>query len=243
MRVPESYKQFCVTAAFLLCAASVFPGVAVASSGVAALSERFDVVVREQNAESVLEELARLIGVPVVLSDEVDGIVSLRATSATGREIFDKVAIEAGLDWRYDGRRIEITSQTEQVSRALSLGGVKRERLIKALDDAGLYDSKFPIKTVEDRLAIVSGPPRYVAVIEVVLAELAQTVIEEPAVDPAELARQEQAARLELLREEARIRAAFANIWGVICLKLLILHSLYLISTRLHLPLWMNPQR
>jgi len=137
-------------------------------------SERFNVVVRDQGIKDVLTQFGALVGVPVIVSDSVDALVSARFEDATGEQILEAIAKEYALDWRYDGRRIEVSSNSEQVSRILDMGGVTLASLERALTTLGAYESRFPISAIDGELGLLVGPPRYVAIVEIVLAELVE---------------------------------------------------------------------
>lgn len=137
-------------------------------------TERFNVVVRDQGVRDVLTQFGALAGVPVVVSEGVDAKISARFEDVTGKEIIDAIAREYALDWRYDGRRIEISANSEQVSRILAMGGVSSADLVSALKTLGAYEERFPITAIDGELGMLVGPPRYVAIVEIVLAELAE---------------------------------------------------------------------
>lgn len=168
------------------------------------LDEQFDVVVRDQRLNDVLRQFGSMVGSPVYVSEQVRAQVSARFEGASGREILDALAREHSLDWRFDGRRIEITSQSEQVSRLLDLNGVKRARLVNVLDGLDLFDERYPISAVDGTLAYMTAPPRYIAAVEAVLADL----IDQQAREAKDREIQAEAARLEAERQaEAQAKA------------------------------------
>lgn len=201
------------------------PVIAVATTqGDGWRSERFNMVVRNQNIRDVLVQFGALAGVPVVLSDNIDARVTARFEGATGEEIVDGIAREYALDWRYDGRRIEISSNSEQVSRILDMGGVTRADLVGALEALGTYEPRFPITAIDGQLALMVGPPRYIGIVEIVLAELVETRTARDAREAERLAKREiqekeraekaerlRVAELERLAEERRLQAMLAR--------------------------------
>lgn len=182
------------------------PGIALAQSD-EWRAERFNLVVRDQSVRDVLVQFGALAGVPVVLSDTIDARVSARFEDATGEEIVDAITREYALDWRYDGRRIEISANSEQVSRILDMGGVVRADLIAALETLGTYEPRFPITAVDGQLALLVGPPRYIGIVEIVLAELVEARIAENQREEERLAKEaERLAKKEVLdRERAEL--------------------------------------
>ncbi len=189
------------------------PGIAFAAQGDGWRSERFNVVVRDQDIRDVLTQFGVLVGVPVVLSDGVEARVTARFEEVSGEEIIDDIAREYALDWRFDGRRIEVSTNSEQVSRILDMGGVSKARLVKALEALGTYEPRFPISAIDGQLALLAGPPRYIGIVEIVLAELVEQRIAEDAREAERLAGEEvrrkaQAERAERLRLEELERLA-----------------------------------
>ena len=208
------------------CLAAILLSVSIVSSpgfanDAAWTNERFNMVVRDQSVRDVLIQFGALAGVPVLVSDDVDARVTARFDNATGEEIVKAIARQYALDWRYDGRRLEITASNEQVSRILDMGGVARADLVAALEALEAHEPRFPIRVVDGQLAMLSGPPRYVAIVEIVLAELVETRAAEQAriaedrrkaearAEADEKARREEAERVaERLRTERRERLA-----------------------------------
>ena len=170
--------------------------------------ERFNMVVRDQNIRDVLVQFGALAGVPVVLSEDVDARVTARFENATGEEIVEAIAREYALDWRYDGRRIEVSANSEQVSRILDMGGVAKADLVRALEALGAHEPRFPITAVDGQLALLVGPPRYVGIVEIVLAELVETraAAEARAAERRRKAEAEEKERLEKAEAEDRER-------------------------------------
>lgn len=193
-----------IATALLIAGLAVSPVASLAQDGRSWQAERFDVVIRDQPLSDVIREFGVLVDVPVFVSDAVDGRVSIRFNGATGAEILDGLARENSLDWRYDGVRIEVSAHEEQVSRLLDTGGVLRDDLIAALRAISVYQDKFPISGVDGSIALIVGPPRYVAIAEVVLAELVEKRQREAQEEELRAARLAAAAQLE---EERRAEA------------------------------------
>jgi len=159
-----------LTSAFVI---AMFSVSAVQGAGIAS-DEKFDVSIRDQNVRDVFKEVSAAIGVPILLSDEVDGRVSAAFDQATAAELIDGIAKERALDWRFDGSRIRVTAQSEQVTRIIDLNGVKLNELSDALTSLDVYNERFQMTAVDGQFAMVVAPPDYVAVVEVVLGALAE---------------------------------------------------------------------
>ena len=196
-----------IVAAACLCA-SVFAGATSLSASDGWMTDEFNIVIRGQDLREVLSRFGVLAGVPVVLSDGVQATVSARFEQATGQQIIEALAREYALDWRFDGRRLEVSSNTEQVSRILDLGGVSRSSIVDSLVSLGVYDEKFPVTVTDGDLAFVVGPPRYVGLVEVVLAELVERANERRDREAQEAqSNLAQIAMLRKLLEENRVKA------------------------------------
>jgi type II secretory pathway component GspD/PulD (secretin) len=164
--------------------------------------ERFDVSIRDQNVRDVLTEVSSVIGVPILLSDAVEGRVSVGFDQATAVELLDGIAKERALDWRFDGSRIRVTAQSEQITRIVDLDGVKLSELFDALRSLDTYDERFSMTAVDGEFAMVVAPPDYVAVVEVVLGALAERRAEAEA-DRAEA--ESERRELERLAAEQKL--------------------------------------
>ncbi len=164
--------------------------------------QRFDVTIRDQNVRSVLEELSSAIGLPILMSDSVQGRVSASFEDADAKSLLDDIADRRGLDWRFDGNRIRVTSQTEQVTRIVDLDGVKLGTLRSALETLNVYNDRFQVTAVDGEFAMIVAPPDYTAVVEVVLGALIETEAEKR--EKRELAERDR-RDLALLAERQRL--------------------------------------
>ncbi|WP_458097130.1 hypothetical protein [Roseomonas sp. WA12] len=136
----------------------------------------FDYAVVDQELKEVLVELGKRVGLNAVVSDGVRGRVRGRLARGTALETLDRLAAIYGLDWFTDGSTLHVSSVGEAVSRLVDLGGVPPQQLDSALRGLGVHDARWPIRSSDPALglAMVSGPPRYVALVEQTLAVLAR---------------------------------------------------------------------
>lgn len=155
--------------------AAVFaPGVFGYGSAMSA-DQRFDVSIHDQNVRDVFEEISSATGVPVILSENVNGRVSADFEQATVPEMLDTLSDLRALDWRMDNGRIRVTSQNEQTTRIIDLDGIPLLQLTNALKSLGVYSNRFKMTAVEKQFGMVAGPPDYIALVEVVLGALVNT--------------------------------------------------------------------
>ena len=169
--------------------------------------QKFDVTIRDQNVRSVLDELSTAIGLPILASDSVQGRVSASFEGADAKSLLDGIADSRGLDWRFDGNRIRVTAQSEQVTRIVDLDGVKLDDLRSALETLKVYNERFEFVAVDGEFAMIVAPPDYTAVVEVVLGALIESEAEDR--EARKLAEQD---RRELAREAQRQRLAFERL-------------------------------
>lgn len=174
-----------------------------AQAGESSLHEqRFDVSIRDQNLRDVYQEISLAIGVPILLSDAVNGRVSVSFDEASAVDMLDSIAVNRGLDWRFDGKRIRVTARSEQVTRIVDLDGVRLDQLRDALNSLGVYSERFGMTAVDGEFAMIVAPPDYIAVVEVVLGALVEREARERAERDAErdLADRKEQQQLEFER-------------------------------------------
>lgn len=127
----------------------------------------------DQDLRDLLIDVGSKLGVRVSVSDAVHGRVHGRLPPAPPREFLDRLASIYGFDWYFDGGALNVSSASEASSRLLSLGSVPPATLIAALNDLGIADRRWPIRDSQDAgVALVSGPPRYTALVEQTLEAL-----------------------------------------------------------------------
>ncbi len=148
-------------------------------------ARRFDYAVVDQDLREVLTEFGRRVGLSVAISDAVRGRVRGRLPALPARALLEQLAAMHGFDWFSDGVTLHVSASSEAVSRLVELGRVSPRALAAALGGLGIVDERWPIRIASGGLglAILAGPPRYVALVEQTLAALARR--EAPAAAPA----------------------------------------------------------
>lgn len=139
-------------------------------------SRTFDYQIVDQDLREVLVELGKRVGLNATLSEGVRGRVRGRLTRGTASETLDRLAAIYGLEWFTDGSTLHVSSVNEAVSRLIDLGGVSAAQLETALRGIGVHDARWPVRGSDPSLglAMISGPPRYVGLVEQTLAVLAR---------------------------------------------------------------------
>ncbi|MFE0756139.1 secretin N-terminal domain-containing protein [Inquilinus sp. NPDC058860] len=132
-------------------------------------------VVLDQDVRDVLAAFGSNLDVPVKVSDKVSGRVRGRLPELTPQKLLDQLAASFGLQWYYDGQVLYVTTVEEAVSEMLPLGAIRFEELQASLASLQLDDPRFPPRPLASaNVALVSGPPRYVALVKETMQALQQ---------------------------------------------------------------------
>jgi len=132
-------------------------------------------VVLDQDVRDVLAAFGSNLDVPVKISDKVSGRVRGRLPELTPQKLLDHLAASFGLQWYYDGQVLYVTTVEEAVSEMLPLGPIRFEELQASLASLKLDDPRFPLRPLASaNVALVSGPPRYVALVKETMQALQQ---------------------------------------------------------------------
>ena len=141
-------------------------------SSVAADSDRwldapFPYTVVDQDVHDVLGELGRNVKIDVHVSDAVKGRVRGGWRVDTVGSFLDRLTSDVGIEWFFDGHRLNVSSAEESVRRVLPLDGVEAKAWQTSIKQMGIESDQFPVVIDEDRgVALVSGPPQYVQLVE-----------------------------------------------------------------------------
>jgi len=128
--------------------------------------EAFPYTVVDQDVHEAVSELGRNLKIGVDVSEGVEGRIRGPWSSSTVEDFMDRIAGQLDIEWFFDGHRLHVSSTSESVRRLLPLGGVQPETWQASLEKMGISSDRFPI-TIDpgQDMALVSGPPKYVALI------------------------------------------------------------------------------
>lgn len=145
----------------------------------------YEYVVVDQDLRTVLTQFGANTGLRIALSEAVQGRVHGRTPAAPARDILNGLAQSFGFDWYYDGAVIWVSAASEAETHILPLQGVSFARLRSGLTAADLLDRRFQLKAgIGPDIAIVSGPPRYIAMVKQAVAALSADKPTAPKVEP-----------------------------------------------------------
>ena len=136
-------------------------------------STPYPYIALDQPVRDILAEFGRNLGLPVIVADDVDGVISINAANLPPQAFFKEVARKAGLQWYYDGVSLHVVRTEDARSRLVDLGGTSLSVVRKAVAELGLADDRFPIRQAgRTGLAIIAGPTPYVETVENVVRAL-----------------------------------------------------------------------
>ena len=145
---------------------------------------RYQYVVLDQDLRNALSQFGMNTGIRIAMSEAVQGRLHGQVADGTARTFLDDLTREFGLDWYFDGTVMSVTAASETQTKFIPLKGVAFEKLHQELAAAGLLDRRFPvIQAPAGNVAIASGPPRFLSLVEQAVATLSPEVAPAPTVE------------------------------------------------------------
>ena len=131
----------------------------------------YTLVARDMNLRTALDTFAVAEGIPLVMSEGVQGVFSGDFKDVPSGEFLDRLATVHNLTWYYDGAALYLYGAGEVRTMLLDLQYMKAGEVRDMLAELGVEDSRFPLKTTsDDQIVMVAGPARYVALIAELVA-------------------------------------------------------------------------
>jgi len=129
----------------------------------------------DQELREVLLGIGAELGLRVEVSQAVRGRVRGRLPPASAEEMLRRLADLYAFDWYHDGEVLWVSARSEAVSKLVALPGPEAQLLRQALAELGIADPRWPVRvSARAGLVMVSGPPRYAALVEQAAAALAR---------------------------------------------------------------------
>lgn len=145
------------------------------------LEKKISYYVLQQTVGLAMKDIGTQINVPIIIAQNVKGKVAAGKYEGTAREILNQMVADSNLHWYYDGRSIQVTNVQDAVMHVVQLSSFSFSSLEMALNTINLDTKGFPIRYDEhNNMAIIYGPPKYVATIEVVAHHLATRSLQKP---------------------------------------------------------------
>ena len=131
----------------------------------------YTLVARDMNLRTALDTFAVAEGIPLVMSEGVQGVFSGDFKDVPSGEFLDRLATVHNLTWYYDGAALYLYGAGEVRTMLLDLQYMKAGEVRDMLAELGVEDSRFPLKTTsDDQIIMVAGPARYVSLIAELVA-------------------------------------------------------------------------
>jgi type III secretion protein C len=132
----------------------------------------YTLVARGMDLRVALDTFAVAEGLSVVMSPSVSGVFSGDFKDTPPFAFLDKLATTHNLIWYYDGAALYVYGAGEISTMLIDLQYMKAGEVRRMLVELGVEDERFPLKTTsDDELIMVSGPPRYVALVAEMVAK------------------------------------------------------------------------
>ena len=132
----------------------------------------YTLVARDMDLRMALDTFAVAQGLSVVMSDSVAGRFSGDFKDVPPSDFLDRIATTHNLMWYYDGAALYVYGASEIATMLVDLKYMKAGEVRQMLAELGVEDRRFPLKTTSnDELVMVSGPPRYVALVAEMIAK------------------------------------------------------------------------
>ena len=122
---------------------------------------------RQAPVSEVLTNFAAAQGIGLNMPQGLKYVVSGNFHECKPQEFLEKVCGICNLVWYYDGAGLYICTPAEMRSSLLELRYMKADDVIEILRELDVEDSRFPMARTKDNALIkISGPPRYVELIQ-----------------------------------------------------------------------------
>ncbi len=126
-----------------------------------------------ESLQSVLRKFAGGFSLALELAPGVTGTVNGRFNTATPTEFMDKLGGVYGFNWFVYSGTLFVSPASAMVTRSISAMGSSITALRDALQELGVLDPRFGWGELADQgIALVSGPPAYVKLVQKMVAAL-----------------------------------------------------------------------
>ena len=122
---------------------------------------------RKSNVSDILTTFAAAQGIGISLPPKLPLTISGNFHALAPQDFLEQVCTLCNLVWYYDGACLYICSATDLRSVLMELHFMKASDVIEILRDLNVEDSRFPMVCTKDSALLkISGPPRYVELIQ-----------------------------------------------------------------------------
>lgn len=133
----------------------------------------FNYYADNQPLAKVLGEFAASFSLSTEISPQVSGTVNGRFAARNPTEFLDRMAGVHGFTWFTHAGTLFVSRTSEMATRSISASGTSITGMRQALTSLGVLDTRFGWGELPDQgVALVSGPPAYVRLVERTVAAL-----------------------------------------------------------------------
>ncbi|NGO54262.1 secretin N-terminal domain-containing protein [Allomesorhizobium camelthorni] len=130
-------------------------------------STPYTYTVLDQDLSAALQEFGSNLNIRVNISAEVKGRIRGRMPDLPPREFLDRLTKLYDLQWYYDGLVLYVSAAKEAQTRMLVLTSIRFDAFKAALDELNISDDRYVVRPAPGNgLVLVSGPPRFIALVE-----------------------------------------------------------------------------
>ena len=134
------------------------------------------IVVVRQDLRDLVTQVARFYGFEAVLTRQVTGELRNERLPSDFNAFLERLTNDRDLVFYFRGRDLNASARSENVSRVIGLGPSSPEELRSAVEAAGVDADRFPLQYIEtSNSVLVSGPPSFVGLVEVIAESLVRT--------------------------------------------------------------------
>jgi type III secretion protein C len=128
---------------------------------------KFTYQTKGQEVRDFLRAFAASQGLSVIVDPGVESKSVSGNFNVTPQSMLEWIANTYGLIWYFDGTVLYVYPSSEAKSQVVRLNNTSAERLRQSLDRLGISDRRYPVKFDSvANTALVSGPKRYVELVE-----------------------------------------------------------------------------
>ncbi|WP_141686575.1 secretin N-terminal domain-containing protein [Bradyrhizobium sp. LMTR 3] len=130
-------------------------------------SAPYSYTVLDQDLSAALLEFGNNLNIRINVSAEVKGRIRGRMPDLPAREFLDRLTNLYNLQWYYDGLVLYVSAANEAQSRLLVLKPISFDAFKATLDALNISDERYLVRPAPgDGLVLVSGPPRFIALLD-----------------------------------------------------------------------------
>ncbi|WP_050735831.1 secretin N-terminal domain-containing protein [Methylobacterium sp. ARG-1] len=177
-----------LTASAVVLGGALASGLGCAAAPLKLPDATYNYTVIDQDLAAALQEFGANLNIKVNVAPDVKGRIQGRIPEGKPQAFLDRLATAYNLEWYYDGSILYITPAKENRTQLLVLSPISYDTLKDALDALQISDPRFSLRPAPSKgLVMVSGPPRYVALVEQTLAGLVAEAQARPKSSPPAL--------------------------------------------------------